>query len=89
DVGNRSYGYLNKIDRYRDIDGNSYSTSSSVTSLEANRLVGRITGISPGITNWFAHNGTGTHRWESFGLWRNQVGVSDENTMLGNVDTAS
>lgn len=89
DAGNRSYGYLNKIDRYRDIDGNSYSTSSSVTSLEANRLVGRITGISPGITNWFAHNGTGTHRWENFGLWRNQVGVSDENTMLGNVDTAS
>jgi len=89
DAGNRSYGYLNKIDRYRDIDGNSYSTSSSVTSLEANKLLGRITGTAPGVTGWFQHTGTGTHRWENFGLWRNQVGVSDESTMLGNIDTAS
>jgi hypothetical protein len=89
DAGNRSYGYLNKIDRYRDIDGNTYSTTSSVTSLEANKLIGRITGIAPGVTNWFTHSGNGTHRWENFGLWRNQVGVSDESTMLGNVDTAS
>ena len=89
DAGNRSYGYLNKIDRYRDIDGNSYSTSSSVTSLEANKLLGRITGTAPGVTGWFQHTGTGTHRWENFGLWRNQVGVSDESTMLGNIDTAA
>ena len=88
DAGNRSYGYLNKIDRYRDIDGNSYSTSSSVTSLEANKLLGRISATAPGVTGWFQHSGTGTHRWENFGLWRNQVGVSDESTMLGNVDTA-
>lgn len=88
DAGNRSYGYLNKIDRYRDIDGNSYSVSSSVASLEANKLIGRITATAPGVTSWFAHSGTGTHRWEKFGLWRNQVGVSDEFTMLGNVDTA-
>lgn len=89
DAGDRSYGYLNKIDRYKDIDGNSYSASSSVTSLEPNRLIGRITSSAPGVTSWPAPNASAGSRWDNFGLWRNQAGATLESTLLENIDTAS
>ena len=87
--GDRSYGYLNKIDRYRDNDSTTYSASSSVTALEPSRLIGRITSSAPGVTSWPAPNASAGSRWDNFGLWRNQVGATLESTLLENIDTAS
>lgn len=87
--GNKKYGYLNKIDRYKDIDGSTYSASSSVTSLEASRLIGRITSVVTGASGWTTPNPSAGNRWENFGLWRNQAGATLESTLLENIDTAS
>lgn len=87
--GNKKYGYLNKIDRYKDIDGSTYSASSSVTSLEASRLIGRITSVATGASGWTTPNPSAGNRWENFGLWRNQAGATLESTLLENIDTAS
>lgn len=87
--GDRSYGYLNKIDRYKDNDSTTYSASSSVTALEPNRLIGRITSSAPGVTSWPAPNASAGSRWDNFGLWRNQAGATLESTLLENIDTAS
>ena len=87
DAGNRVYGYLNKIDRYRSIDGNSYSTSSAVSSLEATRAISKISSRATGITSWPLPSTTNS-RWLNFGIWNTQADTIDGDGILTSVNAA-
>jgi len=74
--GDRKYGYFNKIDRYKDIDGSTYSASSSVTGLEASFLVNQVSAVDAPAFNPFASIGNAITRWSNMGQWVTNSGAT-------------
>lgn len=74
--GDRKYGYFNKIDRYKDIDGNTYSASSSVTGLEASFLINQVSAVDAPAFSPFATIGNAITRWSNMGQWVTNSGAT-------------
>lgn len=74
--GDRKYGYFNKIDRYKDIDGSTYSASSSVTGLEASFLINQVSAADAPAFSPFATIGNAITRWSNMGQWVTNSGAT-------------
>lgn len=74
--GDRKYGYFNKIDRYKDIDGSTYSASSSVTGLESSFLINQVNTATAPAFSPNAGVGWVQTRWANTGQWITNSGAT-------------